>query len=76
MPITRRIVPMLLVAAGTHVFRDTAIVSARTLGMRKEGGREVPNRVRHIRVFARRGGEWRAVLQMATPAQEPPTQEP
>jgi ketosteroid isomerase-like protein len=55
----------------THVFGDTAIVSARTLGMRKEGGKETPNRVRYIRVFARRGGEWRAVSQMATPSQEP-----
>jgi ketosteroid isomerase-like protein len=55
----------------THVFGDTAIVSARTLGMRKEGGAEVPNRVRYIRVFARRQGEWRAVSQMAAPAQEP-----
>jgi ketosteroid isomerase-like protein len=55
----------------THVFGDTAIVSARTLGTRKEGGKETPNRVRYIRVFARRGGEWRAVSQMATPSQEP-----
>jgi hypothetical protein len=39
--------------------------------MRKEGGNEVPNRVRYIRVFARRAGEWRAVSQMATPAQDP-----
>ena len=54
-----------------HVFGDTAIVSARTLGDRKEGGKVTPNRVRYIRVFARRGGEWRAVSQMATPAQEP-----
>jgi ketosteroid isomerase-like protein len=54
-----------------HVFGDTAIVSARTLGQRREGGNETPNRVRYIRVFARRGGEWRAVSQMATPAQEP-----
>jgi ketosteroid isomerase-like protein len=55
----------------THVFGDTAIVSARTLGTRKEGGTEVPNRVRYIRIFARRQGEWRAVSQMATPAREP-----
>jgi ketosteroid isomerase-like protein len=54
-----------------HVFGDTAIVSARTLGTRKEGGKEVPNRVRYIRIFARRQGEWRAVSQMATPAREP-----
>lgn len=54
-----------------HVFGDTAIVSARTLGDRKEGGKVTPNRVRYIRVFARRGGEWKAVSQMATPVQEP-----
>jgi ketosteroid isomerase-like protein len=55
----------------THVFGDTAIVSARTLGNRKENGKETPNRVRYVRVFARRNGEWRAVSQMATPATEP-----
>jgi ketosteroid isomerase-like protein len=54
-----------------HVFGDTAVVSARTLGTRKEDGKEVPNRVRYVRVFARRGGEWRAVSQMAAPVQEP-----
>jgi ketosteroid isomerase-like protein len=55
----------------THVFGDTAIVSARTMGMRKEGGTETPNRVRYVRIFARRQGEWRAVSQMAARAQEP-----
>jgi ketosteroid isomerase-like protein len=48
-----------------RVFGDTAIVTAKTRGMRRENGREVPNRVRYIRVFARRDGRWRAVAQMA-----------
>jgi ketosteroid isomerase-like protein len=48
-----------------RVFGDTAIVSAKTKGFRREGGRDVPNRVRYVRVFAKRAGEWRAVAQMA-----------
>jgi hypothetical protein len=55
------------------VFGDTAIVSARTLGFRLEGGKEIPNRVRYLRVFARRNGRWQAVAQMATPL--PPDQQ-
>ena len=54
----------------SRVFGDTAIVSARTKGLRREGDRDVPNRVRYIRVYARRNGEWKAVAQMATPAAE------
>lgn len=50
-----------------HVFGDTGIVSARTLGMRHENGTDVPNRVRYVRVYARRQGVWRAVSQMAAP---------
>lgn len=50
-----------------HVFGDTALVSARTFGSRLEGGRDVPNRVRYVRVWARRDGRWKAVAQMATP---------
>jgi homoserine O-acetyltransferase len=50
-----------------RVFGDTAVVFARTVGSRIEGGREAPNRVRYLRVWARREGEWRAVLQMAAP---------
>jgi homoserine O-acetyltransferase len=41
---------------------DVCVVSARTLGSRIEQGRESPNRVRYIRVWARRGSAWRAVL--------------
>ena len=50
-----------------RVFGDTAVVSARTKGLRREGGRDVPNDVRYIRVYARRDGRWRAVTQMSTP---------
>ncbi len=50
-----------------HVFGDTAIVHARTLGVRIDGGKETPNRVRYVRVFARRNGRWQAVMQMAQP---------
>ena len=49
-----------------RAFGDTAVVTAKTKGLRKEGDREVPNRVRYIRVFARRDGRWRAVAQMAS----------
>jgi homoserine O-acetyltransferase len=50
-----------------RVYGELAVVSARTLGSRIEGGRESPNRVRYLRVWARRGPAWRAVLQMAVP---------
>src|SRR5262245_7262323 len=48
-----------------RLFGDTAVVSAKTKGLRKEGDRDVPNRVRYIRVYAKRDGRWRAVAQMA-----------
>jgi len=51
----------------TRVYGDTAVVVARTEGFRLENGREEPNRVRYIRVYARRGGEWKAVAQLAAP---------
>jgi ketosteroid isomerase-like protein len=53
-----------------RVFGDTAVVSAKTKGLRKEGDRDVANRVRYIRVFARRDGRWRAVAQMASRLEE------
>ena len=56
-----------------RIFGDTAVVTAKTKGFRKEGDRDVPNRVRYIRVYARRDGKWRAVAQMAAPV---PTDEP
>jgi ketosteroid isomerase-like protein len=54
-----------------HVYGDTALVTARTLGNRREGGQEQPNRVRYLRVYARRGGRWQAVAQMAVPQPKP-----
>jgi len=51
----------------TRVLGDTAVVWASTLGTRVEDGRELPNRVRYLRVWAKRDGTWRAVLQMALP---------
>jgi homoserine O-acetyltransferase/O-succinyltransferase len=51
----------------TRVLGDTAVVWASTLGTRVEDGREQPNRVRYLRVWSRRDGAWRAVLQMAVP---------
>jgi ketosteroid isomerase-like protein len=56
-----------------RVFGDAAVVSAKTKGLRKEGDRDVPNRVRYIRVYSKRDGRWRAVTQMAAPLQEEPT---
>ena len=53
-------------------FGDTAVVSAKTKGMRREGDKDVPNRVRYIRVFARRGGRWQAVTQMSALLPEAP----
>ena len=55
-----------------RVFGDTAVVTAKTKGFRREGDRDVPNRVRYIRVYAKRGGQWRAVAQMAAPVPEEP----
>jgi ketosteroid isomerase-like protein len=51
----------------SHVFGDTAVVHARTFGRRARDGREEENRVRYIRVYARRAGRWRAVAQMSAP---------
>jgi homoserine O-acetyltransferase len=54
-----------------RVFGETAVLSAWTEGTRVEKGRETPNRVRYLRVWHRRDGVWRAVLQMsAAVAQE------
>jgi ketosteroid isomerase-like protein len=57
-----------------RIFGDTGVVTAKTKGFRREGGRDVPNRVRYIRVYARRNGEWIAVAQMAAPL--PPGEPP
>jgi homoserine O-acetyltransferase/O-succinyltransferase len=54
-----------------RTFGDTAVLSAWTTGTRIEQGRESPNRVRYLRVWTRRDGAWRAVLQMAAPLPPP-----
>jgi len=54
-----------------RVYGDTAVVVARTEGFRLENGREEPNRVRYIRVYARRAGEWKPVAQLAAPEPAP-----
>jgi ketosteroid isomerase-like protein len=56
-----------------RIIGDTAVVTAKTKGFRKEGDHDVPNRVRYIRVYAKRDGKWRAVAQMAAPV---PADEP
>lgn len=56
-----------------RVFGDTAVVSARTKGFRREGDHDVPNNVQYIRVYARRDGRWRAVAQKAAPVVPAPT---
>jgi len=50
-----------------HVYGDTAMISARTFGDRVEQGKTVPNRVRYMRIWMKRQGQWRAVAQMARP---------
>jgi ketosteroid isomerase-like protein len=50
-----------------HVYGDTAMISARTSGDRVEKGKTVPNRVRYMRIWMKRQGQWRAVAQMARP---------
>lgn len=52
----------------SRLYGDTAVVTARTKGMRREDGKDVVNDVRYMRVYARRGGRWQAVSQMSTPA--------
>jgi ketosteroid isomerase-like protein len=52
-----------------RIYGDTAVVTARTRGFRIENGQETPNRVRYMRVYARRGGMWKAVAQMSAPEQ-------
>ncbi len=50
-----------------HVYGDTATINARTFGDRVESGQTVPNRVRYMRVWMKRQGQWRAIAQMARP---------
>jgi homoserine O-acetyltransferase len=55
---------------GSREFGDTAVVHARTFGRRILDGKEEINRVRYVRVYARRAGRWRAVAQMSAPLPE------
>jgi len=59
-----------------RVFGDTAVVSARTKGLRREGDHDVPNTVQYIRVYARRDGRWRAVAQKSAPVPPAPAPTP
>ncbi len=68
---TRRYTNLEIFDVRGRVFGDTAIVGARTKGMRREGGRDVPNNVHYIRVYARRDGRWRAVAQKSSPVPDP-----
>jgi ketosteroid isomerase-like protein len=63
----RRYKNLVISEVKVHLYGDVAVLSARTTGLRVEGGREIPNNVRYIRVYARRQGKWRAISQMATP---------
>jgi ketosteroid isomerase-like protein len=63
----RRYKDLVISEVKVHLYGDAAVLSARSSGLRLEGGREVPNNVRYMRVYARRQGKWRAVAQMATP---------
>jgi ketosteroid isomerase-like protein len=69
----RRYTDLTIFDVNARVFGNTAIVTARTKGFRREADRDVPNRVRYIRVYAKRDGKWRAVAQMAAvlPPEEP-----
>lgn len=54
-----------------HVYGDTAMISARTFGDRVENGKTVPNRVRYLRIWMKRHGQWQAISQMARPMESP-----
>jgi ketosteroid isomerase-like protein len=69
---TRRYMSLSISDVKVRVFGDTAVLSARTSGTRVEaGGPPEPNTVRYFRVFTRRRGVWRAVMQMVTPLPSP-----
>ena len=67
---TRKYTDLAIFDVESRVFGDTAVVAAKTRGLRREDGKDVPNRVRYVRVYARRGGAWRAVSQMSAPMPE------
>ena len=70
---TRKYLSLAISDVTVRVFGDTAVFSARTSGTRIEkGAAPVPNTVQYSRVFTRRAGAWRAVMQMVTPLPAPP----
>jgi ketosteroid isomerase-like protein len=65
---TRRYQSLAISGVKVRIFGDAAVVTATTSGTRvEEGTAPVPNIVRYFRVYARRSGAWRAVMQMVTP---------
>jgi ketosteroid isomerase-like protein len=63
----RRYTDLSISDVGVRVFGETAVLVATTSGTRvEEGGQPVPNNVRYFRVFTRRAGVWRAVMQIVT----------
>ncbi len=65
---TRKYVNLAISDVMVDVFGETAILSAKTSGTRVENGaKPVPNTVRYFRVFVRRQGQWRAVMQIVQP---------
>jgi ketosteroid isomerase-like protein len=65
---TRRYTNLSISAVDVRVYGETAILSARTSGTVVEQGRpSVPNDVRYFRLFTKRAGVWRAVMQIVTP---------
>ena len=69
---TRQYQALAISEVKVRVFGDAAVLSARTSGTRiEEGKTPVPNVVRYFRVYARRSGVWRAVMQMVTPLPAP-----
>jgi ketosteroid isomerase-like protein len=62
---TRKYLALAVSDVKVRVFGDTAIFSGTTSGTRiEDGGKPVPNHVRYFRVFVRRQGQWRAVMQI------------
>ncbi len=62
---TRKYLNLAISDVKVQVFGETAILSAKTSGTRiEEGAKPVPNTVRYFRVFVRRQGQWRAVMQI------------
>lgn len=62
---TRKYLALAVSDVKVRVFGDTAVFSGNTSGTRiEDGGKPVPNHVRYFRVFTKRNGQWRAVMQI------------